>query len=159
MCEHLPVGVLFTVASLLFTPILFLCEKSVNNDFQLHLQQHHPVRAVFVALRCLCRVKWYTVTLVCVLLSIPFPRTKCSLLVRNLSCLSFLNHSWIYCCRWFKMYVIQGSSRISAALSHLWSHPCFICILCLSQITVWRAKQAFYVSSECMKQDFFKDAF
>lgn len=79
---HLPEWVLFTVASLLFTPVLnlFLCEK-VQTVFQ--LQQYHPKITISVVLRSSCPIKRYPVTLLCVLLSTPFLRNKCLLLVRN----------------------------------------------------------------------------
>lgn len=138
MCKHLPGRVLFTTAPLLFTPDLFLCEKVWLVFFSFSCSKHHPVRTVF--LRCLCLVKWYTGSLFCVLLSTPFLRTKCLLLVRNvwLPILAHLNHGKSYCCRWFRIYVIQGSS------SHrLPSHSCgHTRSFCPSKITVERAKQA-----------------
>lgn len=54
-----------------------------------------------------------------------------------------LNHGKSYKRWWFKMYVIQQSSGISA-LSQLWSHSDFKRILCLSQITGWRAKRRLF---------------
>lgn len=50
MCKHLPGSVLFTMASLLCTPDLFLCQKSLNWFFFSCCIKHHPMRTVFLVL-------------------------------------------------------------------------------------------------------------